>query len=307
MCLIRVPSMRMIEPVAHLALILHAELAAQKGGDVVGLNGVNGSAGQVAVDGRQIGLPPEHDVGGILALVHAPVVSDAKGAMNRTEAAGELVQLAMQPFDLQAVGDLLGARPVGDLHESVVQQGEVDLAPAQYAGQPVVAVEVNLQPARQPGRHPHVAQPQFLIQKVEVVVQTLAIVRQQVGLAGVLVVPRLVGRARLHGREDADQPRMISALCQDLLHPVLLTHIPLAQELDRDPVFSRQMFRILAQFIPERLGEFRVIEDSDLASRTDTRSSLRRSRSWEACRTPALDPNNSASRQSDWRAARSAT
>ena len=154
--------------------------------------------GQVAIDGRQIRLAPEDDVGGVFALVHAPVVGHAEILVNRTKAAGHLVESMVQTLYLQSVGDLLSAPPVGDFHESIVDQPEVDLAPAQQAGQPIVPVEVDLQTARQPCRYSHVAQPQLFVDEIEIVVQALAVVRQQVGLAGVLVVPRLVGRARLH-------------------------------------------------------------------------------------------------------------
>jgi len=64
--------------------------------------------GQVAVDGRQIRLPPENDVGGIFALVHAPVIGHPKLPVNRTEAACHLIQPMVKPLDLQPVGDLLG-------------------------------------------------------------------------------------------------------------------------------------------------------------------------------------------------------
>ena len=207
-CLIRVPSMRMLKRLPISPSYWRAQLAAQKRGDVVGLDGVDRRPGQVAVDRRQIRLPPENDVGGVLALVHAPVIGHAKIPVNRTEAAGHLVQPTVESLDLQAVGDLLRALPVGDIHERIVDQLEVDLALSQQAGQPAVPVEIDLQPARQPGRHPHVAQPQVFVDEIEVVVQALAVVRQQIGLAGVLVVPRLVGRAGFHRRQDAYQPRM---------------------------------------------------------------------------------------------------
>jgi hypothetical protein len=95
--------------------------------------------------------------------------------------------------------------------------------------------------------------------------QALALVWPQIVLSGLFVVPRLVSRARLHGREDAHQPGMLPAFGQDLFYPVFLAHIPLAQELDLDSVFRRQSFGIRTQFIPERLGELRIIEDFDLS------------------------------------------
>jgi hypothetical protein len=47
-----------------------------------------------------------------------------------------------------------------------------------------------------------------------------------------LVVPWLVGRAGFHGRENADQPRLLIPAGQNLFHPVFLTEIRPADELE---------------------------------------------------------------------------
>lgn len=64
--------------------------------------------------------------------------------------------------------------------------------------QPVMPVEVDLQAAWQPGGDSHVAQPQFLVDEIEIVVQALAVVWSQERPARCLVVPAFVGRTRLH-------------------------------------------------------------------------------------------------------------
>jgi hypothetical protein len=51
-------------------------------------------------------------------------------------------------------------------------------------------IAVNLQPAGQPGGNPDIAKPQFFIEEIEVVVQTLALIGLQESLAADLVVPR---------------------------------------------------------------------------------------------------------------------
>ena len=150
--------------------------------------------------------------------------------------------------------------PVGDVAEGVVSHSIVDAQLAQLACQPVMAVEVDLQPARQPRRHTHMAQPQILVHEVEVVMQALAVIRYQIRLAGLLVVPRLVGRAGLHGRENADQPRLLTPAGQNLFHPVFLPEVPLADELDLDSRFGRHLLRVLANPVAERLGELRIVE-----------------------------------------------
>lgn len=123
-----------IETVAHLALVLSAQLAAQERGDVVGFDGVDGRPRQVAIDGRQIRLPPENNVGSVLALIHAPVVSHTKIPMKRTKPACHSIQALVKPLDPQSVGGLLRPPPIRDIHEGIVNQLEVDLALAQHAG-----------------------------------------------------------------------------------------------------------------------------------------------------------------------------
>jgi hypothetical protein len=137
-----------IQAIPHLAFELRHELLAQEGGNVIRLDGVNGSAAEVLIQRLEIGLLAEHDVGRIFALVYTPVIVRTETAMNGTEAAGELVQLAMQLLDAQIVGERLRPLPVGDTGGCVVQQSKIDAAPAQRIGQPVVPVEVDLQTAR---------------------------------------------------------------------------------------------------------------------------------------------------------------
>src|SRR3954449_12991912 len=68
-----------VETVPHFAFEPSAELAAEKRCDVVGLDGVNSGASQVLVDSLQVRLLAENDIGGVLALVCAPVISTRKG------------------------------------------------------------------------------------------------------------------------------------------------------------------------------------------------------------------------------------
>src|SRR3954468_1110913 len=73
-----------VETVPHLAFEPGAELAAVKSCDVVGLDVVNIGSRQVLVDSRQVRLFAENDIGGVLALVCAPVISSREIAINRT-------------------------------------------------------------------------------------------------------------------------------------------------------------------------------------------------------------------------------
>src|SRR3954471_14998894 len=72
-----------VETVPHFAFELGAEFAAEERCAVVGLDGVNSGARQVLVDSLQVRLFAENDIGGVLALVCAPVISSCKIAINR--------------------------------------------------------------------------------------------------------------------------------------------------------------------------------------------------------------------------------
>ena len=134
-------------------------------------------------------------------------------------------------------------------------------------------IEVNLQAAGQPCRHPHVAQAQSFVHEIEIVMQAFAVIRHQVRLAGLLVVPWLVRRTGLHRREDAHQTRLLASLCDDLFHPIFLPEVPFADELDFDASLRRHLLRVLANAVPVRLGELRITEDPNLPLKQQRRHS----------------------------------
>ena len=226
---------------------------------------MNGGSGEPVIDGLQVGLPGKDDIGGEFDLIQAPVVAQFKLLDDGAVALGELVQLAMKHLDRELVGQLLRPLKVGDPAEGVVQNPILDLALAQLPRQVAVAVRVDLQPERTPCRHPHVAQSQILVDEVGVVVQALGIVRLQVRLVRLLVVPRLVRPARLHRRQNAHQPGLFPALVQHFFDPLLLAELLLASnELDLHPVFGGDTLHVLSNGIPQRLGPLGVVEDADL-------------------------------------------
>src|SRR3954454_17198268 len=136
-----------VETVPHFAFELGAEFAAENRCDVVGLDGVNSGARQVLVHSLQVRLFAENDIGGVLALVCAPVISSREIAINRTVPARELVQLSVDTFGCPSIGDPLGAWPVRDLNKGVVDEPIFDSLLTDSTGLPVMAVAVDLQPA----------------------------------------------------------------------------------------------------------------------------------------------------------------
>ena len=136
------------------------------------------------------------------------------------------------------------------MHEGVVDESVSDALAVELSRQPVVSVEVKLQAEGAPGRHPQVAEPELFVDEVEVVVQAFAAGGLEKGLVGFLVVPRLVGVARLHRRENVDESRMIAALFDEGLDAFFLADILLADEVDLEVVVRRQLFGRCANFIP---------------------------------------------------------
>src|SRR3954469_23525680 len=71
-----------------------------------------------------------------------------------------------------------------------------------------------------------------------------------------------------------DQSGMTSALFQDLLDPVFLADVAVAEELDGQPVVRGELLGMVADLIPERRGELGVVEDADLVVEEVTRGRL---------------------------------
>ena len=262
------------EVVAQFVLVVARELASEECRNVLGLDGVDGRARERLVEGSQVTLPLEEDVGGILDLHDAPVVLDAKSLDDRAVAVRKAVESAMQLGDGQIVGELLRSVEVGDAHEGVVEKLIVDALLGELSRQPVVAVEVDLQPEGAPGGDADVAEPELLVDEIEVVVQALARVGLQEGAMGVLVVPGLVRGAGLHGREDVHEAGVIAALGQHLLDAVLLSGCGAAHELDLHPVLLRDALRVVANLVTQRLGPARVVEDADVVRRQVARHAV---------------------------------
>ena len=118
----------------------------------------------------------------------------------------------MEPRGVPSVGNSLGGSPIVDLEKRIVELRVADLSAVQLAGQPIVAVAVELQAERAPGRDPQIAQAQFLIDEIEIIVQTFTVVRLPVSPVGFFAEAWLVSGTGLNGREDSHQARVATAL-----------------------------------------------------------------------------------------------
>jgi hypothetical protein len=177
------------EVIADLALVVGGEFVPEEGGDMLGLDHMHGGAHDGLVQGLEGRLLAEHHVGGVLHLHEAPVDAVAKVAQHRAEALCPLVEALMQHRRIEAIGETLRRGRIVQRHEGVVEHFEIDAGVAQLPCQPAMTVEVDLQAKRRPSRHAYVAQPELLVDEVEVVVQALAGGRLEKCAMGGLVVP----------------------------------------------------------------------------------------------------------------------
>src|ERR1700677_4580146 len=104
--------------------------------------------------------------------------------------------------------------------------------------------------------------------------QALAAVGLEKRPAGVLVMPGLVGIARLQGGKNMNQARMLPAPPQNLSDPVLLAEVGLAEVIHRDAGVGGQTLGVVPHLIGQRLGELGIVEDADLVMMKDAGHSL---------------------------------
>ena len=256
-----------VKVVADLGLHVSSELMAQERRHVVRLDSVDRRARQDLVQRSEVSLALEDDVGGVFDLHQAPVVARFELLDDGAVDARPAVQLPVQCANNQLLGQFLSSREILDLDEGVVGESKADPSLAQLGRQVVMAIEVELEPERYPGRHTQVAQPKPLIDEVEVVVQTLRVPVPERQLARLLVVPGPVGRTGFHRREDMDQAGMLAPLTKDLLDPAFLAEIALPFDvLDLQAVLLGQALGVTPNLFAQGLGELGEVEDTDLAS-----------------------------------------
>ena len=150
------------------------------------------------------------------------------------------------------------------LAKGIVQEAMMDTGLGEAQLQPTVSVEIDLEAKRTPGGDTHIAKAKLLIDKIEVVVQALAVIRFEEGLVGLFVAPRLVGLTWLHGREDMNEPGVIASFLEDLLNACFFSEILLADEIDLETIFRGNPFGILPQFISKGFRKTRVVKDTDV-------------------------------------------
>ena len=253
------------EIVAEFAGEAAMELMAQEHGHITGLDDMDRGAHDGVVERLEMGLLAEDHIGGIFNLHQAPVIAGAELAEHWDITSCPLIQTDLELLAIQGVREFLSTRGIGNGDQGVIRHREGDVCCHQLPGQPGVAVEIDLQPERCPSGDTHVAQPEGLIDTVEVVVQAFAGGGLERGMMSALVVPGLEGRTGLHGGKNMDQPRMVAAGGKDLLDPILLAKgLGFADEFDLDPSLGGELFGIDSNLLPPWFGPVSIIKQADL-------------------------------------------
>ena len=80
----------------------------------------------------------------------------------------------MQCLGVKRFGDILRFGQVLDMNECVIEHLETDACLGQLPGEPIVSIEMDLKTKWRPGGNTRVAQTELFINKVKVIVYTLA-------------------------------------------------------------------------------------------------------------------------------------
>ncbi len=126
----------------------------------------------------------------------------------------------------------------------------------QFMGEQVMAVHIELQAERRPGRDTQIAESKFLVNEIEIIMKTFALVKFKECLPCGFIMPGLISIALFHGGKDVDQTLGLSGFLNDLLNPVILAESPkLTNEFDFNAVFICDALGVCADLFRKRLGE----------------------------------------------------
>jgi hypothetical protein len=270
-----------VEVIAHLILVITVQFSSQKGGDVVGLDGMYGRSDQFIVDESKIVLTLENNVGGVFGLHNAPMIAILELLDNGTVTASVGIEYSVNASDIDVVGQLLRGLKVFDAHKTVVEHSRIDAFAGQLSRQLVVAVEIELETKRRPRRHSEITQAKLSIDEIEVVMQAFSAVIFEECVVGFLVMPGLIARTGLHGREYMHKAGMRTALNDDVLYALFLAKVLFADEVDGKVVLCGNRFGIFPYLFSQRQCPLGIVENTDAVECQKPRHSLSIAYTWD--------------------------
>lgn len=252
----------------------------QEGGNVFRFNRMDRRAHQFLIDRGQVIPTLEDDIHGIFYLHKAPVIRRREVPNNGTVFPGESVELPMDLSRGKGVGHALGFVKVPDIIKSVVEHLETDSLFPESGCQFIVAVVIELQTERSPGRNTQIAEPEVIKDEVKIVMKTFPIGWLQEGLVRLLVVPGFVRGTRFHGREYVYQTGMCTPLGNDFTDSFLFAKRLSSYKLDLETAFLGNTFGVDSDLFSKRLGPFGVVKDPDFVRIEISRHSLGVANRW---------------------------
>ena len=188
-----------VEIVAHFTFIALMELSSEEGCDVLRFYGVDGSPANMPIDWLEILLMFEDDVGCIFSLHDAPVIVQVESFDNGTKLFCKEIESMVQDIHFEGIAEPLGKAEIRNPREHIVHESKVSTLFGQTGGQPSMPIEIDLKAKGAPGGDTYIAKAQLLIDKIEVVVETLAISSLEESFVGLLIVPGFIGLTGFHG------------------------------------------------------------------------------------------------------------
>jgi hypothetical protein len=251
-----------IKIIADFALIIGMEFISQKGGEIVRFDRENGTASEGIIKPLKVSLFLEDQVRSIFSLSNRPVIGQAQLVGDRTVLTRQDIQHLMQVGDPDLITYVLGSRTVRNRQKSIAFQRVGDGAFSQFGGQPVMAVEIELEIKGTPGRYPQISQTQFLINKIEIILETFTDVSNQMVSAGLGVMPGLIAGTGFHNRKNMHQTRLVTALLKDGLDAVFFTkNLDLGNILYGEAILLSQTYSVFTYFFIKGFSPLRIIKD----------------------------------------------
>lgn len=262
------------EVVAHLVLIKGVEISSKEGGDMVGLDGMDGRSDQFIIDGGKIALSLKNNVCGVFGLHDAPVIALLEMPDHRTVQTGISIQYPVNAFYIKVVGQFLRSVKVVDVDKAIVEHGRCNALVGQLSRQFVMTVEIELETKRRPGRHTQITETQFGVDEIKVVMQAFAAIMLEKGSAGLFVMPGFIAGAGFHGREDMDKAGLRAAFSDNLLDALLLAKILFANEVYGKAVLTGNLFGIVPNLLPKRHCPLGIVKYADVVLPQKQRHSI---------------------------------
>ena len=197
-------------------------LTSEEAIDVLGSERQGGELQEFLIEPAQGGAAVKEQVGGELGLIDEPVGLLAGELLTQegVDQAGVAVEDFVPVEGGETIGLALRFGGVVELREGVVLKDEAHLQTGHLLGEPIVAVDADLQRIRSPGLQADMDQAQLFIEKV--VVEDALPPRhghEARPRRGEFEGKRIAG---FHGAQDADEAAVDALFAQDFLGPLVL-------------------------------------------------------------------------------------